>query len=217
MEDIESERFQDPENRFKKYAMDVTKAIIDIFPKDAEIMPNKMGRAKITWGDIKDQKDSMSIQFADASALSKQPSKKMEEVQMLLQQGIIQPDMAASLLQFPDLERATSITSASYDDCQRIIERAAESGDYDFYDIINLQQLYKETQLMILKLDAVDENEKVLNNLSQLLDVITEKIGDVQTASAPPPIPQGPVASPQGPQGSTPQGLTPQIPQGVPQ
>ena len=31
-----------------------------------------------------------------------------------------------------------------------------------------------------MRLDANDENEKVLNNLKQLIEIITEKIGDVQ-------------------------------------
>jgi len=183
LEDVESDRFQDLEERFKQFMMRITKNVIAIFPEKADVLPNKLGRAKIKWVDIKKEKESFSIQFGNASALSKDPSVKMGEIQQLIQMGIIPADMAPSLLDFPDLEKAFSISSASYDDCQKIIERAAEQGEYDFFDIINLQQLFSETTKTILRLDAVDENKKVLENLSGLLKKIAEKINEVQEAN----------------------------------
>lgn len=180
LEDVESERFQDLEERYKKFCMKIATSVINIFPRDADVLPKKMGRAKIKWSDIKEEKDTFSVQFSDASALSKDPATKLGQVQNLISMQIISPDMAANLLQFPDLEKAYSVASASYDDCQHIIEKAAEKGDFNFYEVVNLQQLFSETAKTLLRLDANDENEKVLNNLKQLIEIITEKIGDVQ-------------------------------------
>ena len=199
LEDVESERFQDLQDRYKKFCMKIALKTIVIFPKDAKVLPKKLGRAKITWADIKKEKDSFSIQFSDASALSKDPATKLGQVQNLISMQIITNDMAASLLQFPDLEKAYSVASASYDDCQRIIERAAEHGDFDFLPVVNLRQLFSETQKMLLRLDANDENTDILKNLAKFLGVITDKIGDVQAASAPPPQQMNPGQPPQVP------------------
>jgi hypothetical protein len=187
LEDVESERFQDLQDRYKRFLMDIAQGCIDIFPQDAEVLPKKLGRAKIKWSDIKKERDTFSIQFSDASSLSKDPAIKMGQIQQLISMKIISAEMAADLLQFPDLQKAYSVASAAYDDCQRIIERAAETGDTEFYPIIDLQMLFNETAKMLLRLDAVDENKEVLDNLKKLLKEVMAKVQSVQASQAPPP------------------------------
>jgi hypothetical protein len=90
-------------------------------------------------------------------------------------------------LEFPDLESAYSITTASYDYCQRVIERAVEDDKYDFFEGVNLQQLFGETINTLLRLDANDEVPEVLDRLKKLIDIVkgkTDAMQDMAKANA---------------------------------
>ena len=233
VEDVESDRHNPWLQSFIRFFMDIAHIIIEVYPSNANVLPKKTGRARITWSDIKRERDSFSIQFSASSSLSKDPKTKMEQIEKLIAMKIINPSLAANLLEFPDLEAAYSITAASYDYCQRIIERAVEDDKYDFFEAANLDQLFGETVNTLLRLDSNDEDPEILKRIVHLLEVVKGKMdsmtdmanaqeAEMQAAQTPiqPPMAQGPTGplpiEPGPPPGQNPgqAGPMPQVPAG---
>lgn len=196
LDDIESERHNVILNAYIKFLMDVAKVAIEVFPNDAEILPTRLGRANIKWSDIKAERKQYTIQFSASSSLSKDPKTKMEQVEKLLSLGVINPDMASSLLEFPDLEDAYGVASASYDACSRIIERCIETGDVDYYEAVDVRMLYRETINTLLRLDANDEDTQTLGKLVVLLTKVKGDMAMIQEATQPPPPAPAPMPEP---------------------
>jgi hypothetical protein len=176
VEDVESDRHNPWLQSFIHFFMDCANIFIQVAPSNSDVLPKKLGRARITWAEIKAERESFAIQFSASSSLSKDPQKKMEQIEKLIAMKVIKPELAAVLLEFPDLESAYSITSASYDYCQRVIERAVEDDKYDFFEGVNLQQLFGEAINTLLRLDANDEKQEVLERLKRLIDVVKGKM-----------------------------------------
>jgi hypothetical protein len=198
VEDVESERHNPILQSFIRLLMEVAKIAIEVFPKGEDVLPRRRSRAQIKWADIKREHESFSIQFSASSSLSKDPKVKMEQVEKLINMQIINPAMASSILEFPDLEGAYSITSSSYDYCQKIIERAVEKGEFDFYEVVNIQQLFGEAVNTLLRLDANEEDPEVLDRLVNLIVIVKGKLDTVNQTMAPP-MPPEPVPGPMPP------------------
>ena len=195
LQDVESERFQTQVDQLIQFYKDIYTTMIDVFPEGDDILPKRLNRSNTKWSEIKKQRESFSLQSSLASMLSKDPKVKMEQIEKLQQQGIINPNMAASLLQLPDLEGAYSAATASYDCSRKIIERALDDDKYDFYPVINHKQLLDECVNILLQLDAVDEDPRILERLVKLIEIVTAKINEVTNIQNPP-IEQAPIAPP---------------------
>ena len=176
VEDVESDRHNPWLQSFIHFFMDCANIFIQVAPSKSDVLPKKLGRARITWAEIKSERESFAIQFSASSSLSKDPQKKMEQIEKLIAMQVINPALAAVLLEFPDLQAAYSITTASYDYCQRVIERAVEDEKFDFFEGCNLQQLLAETVNTLLRLDANDEAREVLDRLVHLFEVVKAKM-----------------------------------------
>ena len=189
LEDVESERHNPALVLYIDFLMRVAKTCIEVYPENEDILPKRSGRADITWKDIKQERESYNIQFSASSALSKDPMVKMQQIEKLLAMRIIDQSLASSLLDMPDLEAAYDINAASYDDTQKVIERAAEDGKIDYFEVINLQQLFAQTANTLLRLDAHDEKPEILANLVKLLDKVKSDMNAVTAATTPSPQP----------------------------
>jgi hypothetical protein len=187
VQDVESERFQANVDALVQFYKDIYRNMIEVFPGDEDILPKRLNRAKIKWGEIKRQKESFTLQSSLASMLSNDPAKKMEEITMLKDQGIISPDVVASLMQIPDLDRAYNTATASYDYCMEIITRAIDDDEYDFYDVVNLNQLLSVVVNVICQLASEGEDDKIVGRLVKLLDIVTGKLDGVSNIQNPPP------------------------------
>lgn len=183
VEDVESDRHNPWLQSFIHFHMDLANIFIEVAPAKASVLPKKLGRARVTWAEIKSERESYAIQFSASSSLSKDPQKKMEQIEKLIAMQVINPALAATLLEFPDLQSAYSITSASYDYCQRVIERAVENDKYDFFEGVNLQQLAGEIINTLLRLDANDEEQEVLERLVKLLEIVKTKMDAMDDAA----------------------------------
>lgn len=182
LEDVESERHNVILQNYIHFLMQVANICIEVAPETDLILPNRVGTARLTWKDVKEQRDNMSIQFAPSSALSKDPKTKMEQIEKMIAMRIIDQSLVATLMEIPDLERAYSLETASLDVCERIIERAIEEDKYDFYETANLQQLFNLVTFYINRLDANDEEPKTMERLVLLLKVVKEKMNQVNAA-----------------------------------
>jgi polyhydroxyalkanoate synthesis regulator phasin len=113
------------------------------------------------------------------------------EIDQLVQRGYIPKEMAASLMQIPDVEGAYSAATAAYDYAQVVIERAAEKGEIEFEAATDLKGLFSEATRWLLRLSADDANVKYIDNLKKLIEAINTKLQEVEgpapSPSEPPP------------------------------
>lgn len=193
LEDVESERFNVIVQDYIHQFVELAELCVEVFPENADVLPETMDRAKIKWGDIKKQRDLFRVQYSAGSALSKDPSTKIQQIQQLQSLGINLQPILPQLLEFPDLETAYSVTTSSYDYVQTVIERAAETGKTDFVEVVNMEMLFSETTRWILRLSADEANKKYIENLIGLLEKVLEaQNAATEPAPAPQPAPVEP-------------------------
>lgn len=203
LEDVESERHNVTVQAYIHGFVELAEIAVEVFPKDADILPPALGRASLKWGDVKKQKDAFRIQFSAGSALAKDPATKVQQIQQLQGLGINLQPILPQLLEIPDLETAYSATTASYDYIQTVIENAIEDGKIDFAPIVSMEMLFAEAVRWYLRLSADESNEKYLSNLKKLIERIQESMGEAEAPQAalapvPSPVPV-PVAAPVSP------------------
>lgn len=199
LEDIESERHNVTVQAYIHQFVEIAEIAVEVFPSGADVLPAAMNRARVSWGDIKRQRDLFRVQFSAGSALAKDPATKIQQIQSLQSLGIDLKPILPQLLEIPDLETAYSATTASYDYVQTVITRAAETGEIDFLAIVDMEMLFAETIRWMLRLSADDANKKYLENLNKLLNRVVQEQAAAEapapapiaiTPGAPPPVPQ---------------------------
>jgi hypothetical protein len=120
--------------------------------------------------------------------------------------GLVTPDVAKKLLDFPDLEDELSLDQASSDLVREMIDSMLDGGDYMPPEpYINLEDAQRVAQLSLLrgKLHKVSES-----NLDKIRTFLAD-ISDMLTMAAAP----APDAAPAGPQSALPNAQTPEVPQ----
>ncbi len=189
LEDVESERHNVILQCYIRLWMDVAKIMLEVMPESADILPKTKGRAKVSWKDIKRERELFSIQFSATSSLSKDPKTKMEQIEKLIQMGLVDKDYITSLLEMPDLEDCYSIGTAAHDAAQNIIDRAIEEEEYTYNEVVGTDLLYRECVLTILRLDAANESQEVIGRVVGLMRAVKNTMDAVAVELAPPPAP----------------------------
>ena len=187
LEDVESERFNVLVQDYIHQFVELAEICVEVFPKGEDILPASMNRASVKWGDIKSQSEKFKIQFSAGSALSKDPATKIQQIQQIQSLGINLQPILPQLLEIPDLETAYSATTASYDYVQTVIQKACETGETDFLEVVNMEMLFGEGVRWLLRLSADDANKKYIANLNALLEKVLER-QNAATATMPEPM-----------------------------
>ncbi len=193
MEDIESDRFNTQLQQFSHLLVDTTRVAIDCFPSGQSILPKDIGRGKLTWGNLRKQRDLFTVQFSAASSLSKDPEEKRNEIQFLLDQNIIDNASVKKFYQMPDLEGAYTLATSAEDYVDRIISEAIKNGTMEYAGTVDLMLLKSKALTKLNQLNAADDEQKYIDRLVELLNKILFDIKNVATLSnpqeAPPPPP----------------------------
>jgi hypothetical protein len=193
LQDVESERHNVILGAYIKFTEEIAKKIIKVFPEEEDILPARRGMKSVKWKDIKTSDSSYAIQIAPTDWLSTDPMVKMQQIEKMIAMGRITNAYANKLMDIPDLQGAFSIINASYDACQRAIQRAIEDEDYDFSELLNIQELFQETQNVYLRLDSNDEKPEVMDRLVTLLNKIKHQMDQFNSIINPPtPPPNAP-------------------------
>lgn len=183
---IESERFQTQFNQVIKMYVDIAKTCIEVFDPKDDILPKSQKRINLKWADIVNEYAQMSIQYSGADALSKDPSTKLQQLQVLAQSNIISPTRIGQLLEIPDLETGYSIANNSINAVMTVIDDCIMKDNFNVPDYIPLDLLKEEIINTMLSLRASDneKNSEDIAKLSQLYQNImdrTEEIIETQT------------------------------------
>lgn len=173
MEDIETDRFQTQLNNVIRMYVDIAKTCMAVYNPDENILPADSFRSKITWKDIVDENNKMTIQFSSADALSKDPATKLQTLQQLAQTGVIPFSIISRYFEIPDLEKSYSLLNNTWEAVQTVIERCIDESKYEipaFVPLVLLQQEIINTQLSLYSADP-DNNVKDIQKLSKLFEV----------------------------------------------
>jgi hypothetical protein len=190
LEDIESDRFNVQLQRFTHFLVDISHLCISVFPAGKTILPPKLMRDSVTWGDARTDKDKYSIQFSAASVLSKDPDRKMVQIQAMINGGFIDRSMASHFMELPDLEGVQTILGAGYDAVGKVIEDSLEGKDSQFWETVDLSLLESEIVKHMNMLISVNDSEKYIKRLADLLQKVdTEKSTVAKFLQPQPPAP----------------------------
>lgn len=177
MEDVESERFETQLNQIIRCYVDVAKTCIEIFPKDEDILPPSQMRVSIKWKDIVEESEKMVIQFSGADALSKDPSVKLQQLQMLAQAGILPQSRIAQYMEIPDINSGYSLSNNAINAVLSVIDDCIQKDKFDVPDYIPFTMLKEEiinTQLS-LRSANYEKNSDDIEKLQKLYAITEEK------------------------------------------
>ena len=184
MENIESDRFETQLNQVIRAYVDIAKTCIEVFPEEDTILPEDNQRLSIQWKDIVEESNKMVVQFSAADSLSKDPSTKLQQLQMLAQTGIIPQTRIAQFMELPDIQSGYSLSNNAINAVLTCINDCIEKDVFEVPDFIPFTMLKEEiinTQLS-LKAAASEHNDNLedIQKLTKLYESVELKEADWQ-------------------------------------
>jgi hypothetical protein len=167
---------------------------------------------QLKWSDVAMEPDDLRIEIWPASSMPQTPAGRIEAVERLLENELIDKRRGISLLEFPDLESETNIQTADRDLVEWQLEQTLELGKEilpeEFQDLEYAQQrfVYSAERAII---DGIPQAnlEKARTFLTVLTDMIAQRnppqpppVPGMPPMPAAPPVPGGaPAPAPQVP------------------
>lgn len=179
LENVESDRYETQLNAVVRAYVDIAKTCLAVFPADEDILPENTQRLAVKWEDIVAEANKMQVQFSAADSLSKDPSVKLQQLQMLAQSGIIPQSRIAQFLELPDIQTGFSLSGNAINAVLTVISNCVEHGSMEVPDYIPFQMLKEEiinTQLSLKSAGgAENKNEDDIAKLTQLYEIVEQK------------------------------------------
>lgn len=182
MENIESDRFETQLNQVIRAYVDISKACIACFPQNEDILPENKARRSIKWSDIVAESKNMTIQYSGADALSKDPSEKLKQLQMLSQAGVIPASRIAQFIEIPDLQSGYSLTNNAINAVMTVIEKCINDDMMNVPEFVPFMMLKEEiinTQLSLYSANP-EKNLEDIEKLNQLYKAVEDKEAEWQ-------------------------------------
>lgn len=184
MENIESDRFETQLNQVIRAYVDIAKTCIEVFPEEDSILPEDNHRLSIKWKDIVEESNKMVVQFSAADSLSKDPSTKLQQLQMLAQTGIIPQTRIAQFMELPDIQSGYSLSNNAINAVLTCINDCIEKDNFEVPDFIPFLMLKEEIINTQLSLKAAESSEnsnaKDIAKLTKLYERVEAKEADWQ-------------------------------------
>jgi hypothetical protein len=198
LEDIESDRWNVLLHNYIHFIMEIAKRCVDVFPPDADILPEEPGRSDVKWSDVKKARRLFQIQFSAASSLSRDPSTKLAQIKELGNMGFIDKEIAASFLDMPDLQKAHTLASSTYEYVQKVIADCMDTGTTDYLETVNLHLLQREALKQLNQIASSNDDQKYIKRMLDLIAQVGKDIkalqtipSEINTPAPPPPGPEG--------------------------
>ena len=171
MEDIESDRFETQLNSVIRVYVDIAKICMEVFDPLEEVLPSSIYRGHITWKDITEARNLMSIQFSSLDKISKDPVVKQQIISQWVNSGYISRAHAMQLMEVPDDTRGYSLMNNSLNAVMSVIDDCVEKDIYDVPIYIDTALLKEEITSTLLSLKAAQnpENEVDIQKLQRLM------------------------------------------------
>ncbi len=185
--------------------IEVGKEIYEEKGKMVVMFPSTNFTETIDWKDVKLEEDQYVMKAFPMSSLADDFSGRLQDVQEMMQAGIISPRVGRKLLRMPDVEMADNLANAKEDWLHRIYEQMLRKGEEEFknpepqWDL----QLAKEMGLEYYNYaqlhNCPEENLKVVRKFMDLVDdmlgITAQALQAQAAASQPQAVPAAPPVS----------------------
>lgn len=190
--DIETERFTSVGQDYQNAALDAARQMIDVIKEISDETgnfsvksPGSKFLSKITWKDVELEESDYIMQCFPISALSQEPAARMQEVQELIQGGLLDKQNGLKLLDYPDLRSYYDMVNAGIDAIEQQIELIVDKQEYSSPEpYMNLPQALVTFQNAYLKYKTEGAPEEVLDLMRRYMDECNELMAQ---ANAPTP------------------------------
>lgn len=209
MQDIETERFVSQGEKYQDLALDDARCVLALTSQLAakgkapkvSVIDGKHARP-IDWSDADLDEDRYIVRAHPAAFLPSTPAAKLQRVSEMQEQKLIETrEEALELLDFPDLERWSSLATAPRKAVEMMLESILEDGKLIRPTKNDDEQVCRKLGNLTLKkweVNGVEEHKREM--LLQWLDMVDEAF---------PPPPPMPAAPPGAPPGMGPPGMDP--------
>lgn len=195
--DIETQRHVILGLKYEEAFIDASEQILDLSKEIAEeykdfgvMTIGKNSSEVIKWSDVNSKEDMYSIRVFPTSALSEYPAQRLEEVKELAETGFATKEMAAKLLDFPDLEGFYSEITAPLEMIEWVADSILEGKDYippEPFMNLNMGIQVMSQKYMRARIDGAPD--EILDNM-RLWIVSAQDMLSKATQAALPPAPQ---------------------------
>lgn len=189
--DIESERFLAVATRYETAFVDAGKIIVDlardIYKDNKDFSVKTKGRdfiETIKWEEVDLEDDQFMMDVFPASALSKDPAGRLQDIQDLMAAGFLDKEQSLKLLDFPDLQSTMDLMNADSQNLDKIVERMIDKGEYfppePYQNLENavrkIQQAYLMYRMQGIPEDRLDLLRRYMEDAQGLLLKAQEEI-----------------------------------------
>jgi len=167
------------------------------------------GCEDIPWSDVDLDRQAYELQVFPSSYLPQTPAGRLATVQDLLQAGFVDAKTAVSLLNFPDLDSFTSLSTAALEDVDRQIEAMLADGTEEH------PEPYQDLELALSRTTSALLRARQEGAPAPRMRLLLNYIEEAQDLLQPPAPPAGPPIP--GPEGLPPEAMAPMMgPEGLP-
>lgn len=132
--DIESERFAITQQRWEQMAVDAASHFVELAEIEGGfrvLAPEKDAARYVDFKDVKLDEMAYVLRCYPDNFLPETPAGKIQSATELIQNGLLDREVAVSLLDFPDLKGAINIQTAAYRDAMCRISLILSKGQYE--------------------------------------------------------------------------------------
>lgn len=203
--DLQSRRFLDFARAYEQFYVDVAKEVVRLMERLTEedssyevVYRGKSRVERIVWADVKLDDGSYELQVWPTSILPSTPQGKIEAVGEMVNTGLAEmigmsKEQIVKLLDFPDIEAAFGVATASFDLIEQTLEAMLDNGEYTppepFYNldlcVSTAVRHYQKWRLDKVPEDRMELLRQWISECKALLDL-------AKPAPAPPPMPGEP-------------------------
>lgn len=202
LQDIESERFSLPSQRFEQMFVDSAPIVIDLtrdlIEEDAGFsIRTRAGKLMRTVKAAEvveqDDDDLYDTTVYPVSNLPKTPVGRRQEIAEWQKQGWVTPDEAMQLMEMPDTEKFVSLRISALELAQMVVEKILDDGEEvqpePEWDLKTTFRIGHQELLRAQLKNAPEDAQEALRKFLQRTKVEIDK---VEAANAPPPPPPPP-------------------------
>lgn len=174
LENVHSDRFQVQTDMVIRTYKDICRVFINVIEDDTII--NEEFQSLYSWNDIRSLEDKMKIQFSSSDNASKDPSYKIQMVQMLASTGLVGKDILLQQLELPDQDLMFNHASNIWNAVQKIITDCLEKNSYEVPCFVPYTVALKEIlNTCLILYTSNQDNTKDIEKLMTLWKIIYER------------------------------------------
>jgi hypothetical protein len=194
-DDIATDRFNALSRRYDTAFIDLAYQVIELAKEIAKetgsystVYPHKNGTKEIDLTKADLVNDDYVIQCFNQSSLPRDPAGRKQAISEYLQAGLLSPQEARRLLDFPDLSQIEQLENAAEERIFQQLDNIVEDGIFSGPDTFTNFELAEKFTVQYLNLYS---SNKLEEEKMQMLRDYYQQIQDLKMAAMPPAPPQG--------------------------